>query len=333
MESANNILFEKTYNGHTLFKNQLDLVIHIIQQPGTEYYASQNDIEKYSRTLNRLKAYVSQLLTSSVFRTITPDFQEALKAIILKKTGDLELTNKITSQIIDELKLRRNIPSKTDHKTDHKLNSLEQLSNDFKNGKYISIITSKPLEIEADISNDKFSLRKLVFEDFVDSILSTNQPLKDYRFNFPAESSGALFWKGINKQLIKYLKTLENRKDFLSAIQQKIHIDFNENVDLFHQPVLSDVEIYATSASILRALRKECKLVVFTCDTPIYSLPLIVIDPAETRNAKIYAILDSDNENFNVYKFSNEEIVLWRLFVWDKIKSSKYSGTIVEFGS
>jgi hypothetical protein len=328
MESAGSILFEKLYRGQVLFRNQQDLVVHIMQQPGTEYYATQDDVEKYNRTLNRLKAYVSQLLSSSVFRIITPGFQEALRGAILKKTGDEELTNKITSQIIDELKLKRNIPPKPDHK----LNILEQLTNDFKNGKYISVITSRPLEIEADISNDKFSLRKLIFEDFVDSVLS-NQPLKDYRFNFPAESSGILFWKGFNKQLIKYLKNLENRRSFLSAIKEKIHIDLNENVDLFHEPILSDTDIYGTTASILRSLRKECKLVVFTCDAPIYTLPLIVIDPAETRNAKVYAIIDSESDNFNVYKFSNDEIVLWRLFVWDRIISSKYSGAVVEFDS
>jgi hypothetical protein len=140
---------------------------------------------------------------------------------------------------------------------------LDQLASDFRNGQYISIVTSKPLEVEAEISYDKFSLRRLVFEDFIDSITNSDKPLKDYRFNFPVESSGTLFWKGFNKLLIKYLKVAENRKKFLESIQKKISIDINANVDLFNEPVLLESEIAKNSEKIITTLRHECKLVVF----------------------------------------------------------------------
>jgi oligoendopeptidase F len=68
-----------------LFKNQQDLVTHIIQEANTEYYVANDDIEKFNRTLNRLKAYVSQLLSSNVTRTVTGDFESALRNVINKK--------------------------------------------------------------------------------------------------------------------------------------------------------------------------------------------------------------------------------------------------------
>lgn len=327
MEKAINLLFETPFNGQTLFKNQQDLVIQLILQPGTEYYVSIEDNEKYNKTLNRLKAFISQLLSPNVTRTVTIEFEQALRLILQKKIGDTELTNNVLSQIIDELKAKKVAALKPETR----LSILEQLSIDFRKGQYISIITSKPLEVEADISTDRFSLRKLVFEDFVDSILRTDTPLKDYRFNFPVDSSGALFWKGLNKLLIKYLKNAENRHLFLSCLLNKIQIEFDPKLDLSKLNSLTDLEIYKISETILRALRMECKLVVFTCSAPIYTLPLIVIDPAETKNAKIYALLDSDENSFNVHKFSIEEIILWRLFVWDKIKSPIFGGKIIEF--
>jgi hypothetical protein len=47
----------------------------------------------------------------------------------------------------------------------------------------------------------------------------------------------------------------------------------------------------------------------------------------------VYTIVDSDDADFKVYKFSNEEILLWRLFVWDKLKLPSFGGKIIEFGN
>ncbi len=326
MQNTHWLLFENTVNGQPLFKNQQDLVNQIIQQPGTVYYVDRSNIENYARMQNRLKAYVSQLLSPKVIRNITPDFERALKLAIQRKTDDIDLTERLGDEIIDAFKIKRPLNPKAGTNAD----LLDQLSKDFRNGKYISVITGRPLEVEAEMESDTYSLRKLFFKDFIQSLEDPNVGIKDYRFNFPVESSGQLFWKGLNKLLIKHLRSIGDKKGFLNLLRNKLGIEVDANFDLFSGPTLSDADVHSISQTLLMTLRRECKLVVFTCDAPIFTLPIIVIDPAEIKTARIYAIIDRLTEDFTVYKFSHEEVVLWRLFVWDKIQSQAYKGKPVE---
>lgn len=326
MGKANSLLFEVPVDGQMLFKNQQELVNLILQQPGTEYYVTPDDSEKYARGQNRLKAYVSQLLSSNVVRNITSDFEAALLSIIKRKVTDQGLAERLVIDIINDLKSKNVATPKADSKS----SVVDQLALDFKNGKYISIITARPLEVEAEISNEVYSLRKLVFEDFFDSITNPEKTLKIYRFNFPVDSSGHLFWTGINKLLVRYIKQVPDKKGFLDIIKHKIAFDFASNTNLFAEPDLAIQDVNLLAEKILRGLRKEHKLMVFTCDAPIFTQPLIIIDPAEIKNAKIYSILDSQDGNFTVHKFSSEEVVLWRLFVWDKMQSPLYKGKSIE---
>lgn len=326
MDNVSGLLFKLPIDGRPLFKNQQDLVNHLMQDSQSEYYVKPDEHERYNQVQNRLKAYVSQLLSPNVTRNITPDFEASLTRILTSRFERIVDAEKMAAQIIEELKSKKVTTAKTDSRNF----ILEQLTNDFQNGRYISIITSRPLEVEAENVSDKYSLRKLVFDDFIESLSNIDKPIKDYRFNFPVDSSGNLFWKGIYKLLYRHIKSLDNKKMFFENVQRKIPFQLELNTDLFNEPVLSDLQVLQISNTILRALRKECKVAVFTCEAPIFTLPLIIIDPAETKNAKVYAIIDTNNDNFNVYKFSNEEVILWRLFVWDKLKSQTYCGRMIE---
>lgn len=327
MDRAFQLLFNIDVNGLPLFKNQLDLVNSLLNEPGSEYYVKPEDTEQYLKMQNRLRAYISQLLSSHTSRIITPELKSSLKMLIERRTANNVQAEKLVDEIVGS------IQSKKIHnaRAEPKLSPLDQLTNDFQKGQYISIITSRPLEIEAEMVSDTYSLRKLFFQDFLECLDNPDTPIKDYRLNFPVESSCHLFWKGINKILVKHLKKVSNKRGFLDSVMNKIGLDINVNSDLFSNPEFTDGDIHRISHAILHSLRKECKLVVFHCDAPLFTLPLIVIDPAETKTAKIYAIVDHHDNNFRVHKFSNEEVVLWRLFVWDKIQSTKYRGVPVDF--
>ncbi len=308
--------FELIFGGH--FKNQQDLVNQIMQVPGSDYYATSADPEQYRRIQNRLKAYISQLLSPNVNRIITEEFKRVLTAVILRRVNSEGDAQAAVNDIINKLRAKKITSTKNEQ-------ILKQLTDDVRNSRYISIITAKPLEVEADIT-EKFSLRRLVFQDILDSIYST-EPIKEYRFNFPTSTSGSLFWKGVNKLFVKYLKSATNIEEFLQKLKSKINVDI-EMQGLFKSIPINNQDIHETATSILRALRKQC-IAVFHNEAPIYTLPLIVIDPAETKTAKVYMIIDDNENDFDVYKLSQEEVLLWRIYVWDKITIQK-SGKPIE---
>lgn len=77
---------------------------------------------------------------------------------------------------------------------------------------------------------------------------------------------------------------------------------------------------------ILVLLNRNRNIMVFIGRAPIYAIPIVAINPAESKNIKLYALLDINNPEINIHKYSNEDVVLWRLFVWDKLKSKEFAG-------
>ena len=323
MERVLNILFGQRENGTQLFKNQQDLVNSFMAVEGTEYYVQPTDPD-YTKAQNRLKAYVSQLLSDNVSLHITPVFVKALQATVVRKVGNTEEARRITDEVVDMLRTKKAISPKDASRQ----GILDQLEKDFKNARYISIITSKPLEIEAAIT-DQPSLRKFVFNDFIDSVIS-DEMIKDYRFNFPADTSAHMFWSGLNKLIFRLLKSDPRGKAFYTAIHKKLAMEFDAQRDMFLDLPRDDQSLITVTQTILEKLQKTCRVLAFETKAPIYTLPLIVMDPASVDMARVYAIIDLEDGQFNVHKFSHLEVVYWRQSVWDKLKTT-HEGTTIKY--
>ncbi len=179
--------------------------------------------------------------------------------------------------------------------------------------------------VEANFDIDAFSMRNVFFKDFFQT-LHNNQTIKHYRFNFPIVSYATVFWVGIKKVLYRYL--LSNRNDFelfknLYDTYGDFNFSLNDNDELL---------VHLTDA-ILSKLNKERLIMVFIVDAPIYTLPLVAVNPIANKDFELFAFLDTESEEPNLFQFPPTDRILWRLFVWDKLKDNRYTGKSVEYES
>jgi hypothetical protein len=63
-------------------------------------------------------------------------------------------------------------------------------------------------------------------------------------------------------------------------------------------------------------------ILVFQVTAPFYTIPVIAIDPDDPKAARLYAILENGNPNVYIHKYQKEDYQLWRLFVWDNLKTN-----------
>src|SRR5436190_9914350 len=162
MTSADKILFEQIFDNQPLFRNQLDLVTQLLTDENTPYFVDQQNVDQYSKAQTRLKTYISQILSTSVARSITEDFKKGLNALLSKKLkGTGHDSEGIVNLIIEDLKNKNSKITRAEVKT----SVTEQFYSDLIAASYIAVITSKPLEIEMDSSPEVFSLRHFLFTD------------------------------------------------------------------------------------------------------------------------------------------------------------------------
>ncbi len=320
MQSAIKILFETIFNGKPLFSSQLDLAHSLLTDPNSKYHVPDSELELYTKTLNRLKSYISQLLSVSVSRSISEDFRDSLPIVITSRLkGTYVDVTKLVDEILESIKEKNLAIGKSELKS----SLIGQFVYDLQNANYIVVITSRPLEIEAPDKEGLPTLRHLLFSDLIARIYDKEKKLKSYRFNFPNESFCYLFWRGLKRILIRQIKTVSSPELF-ESLHSKFKLETNMESVLKYQESLTDEQIEMIVDEILLRLNSERYLLVFTTTAPIYGLPTIALDPSDTKNNKIYSILD--NEKMTLFKFPENETLLWRLFAWDPLKSKKYAG-------
>jgi hypothetical protein len=321
MQDEIKLLFETRINGKPLFSSQLDLVNAILTNPRTKYYVPQNDPELFAKSQNRLKAYVSQLLSTTVSRNVNEDFISALRLVISSRlAGNEEQTVAIVSAVIDAIRGKNSSIAKAEIKT----TPIDQFISDISNGRYIAVITSRPLEIEVQERNSLPNLRNVLFFDLISQLYNENKDLKYYRFNFPTDAFGDLFWRGLRRILFRQFKAHPSPQLF-ESLQSKLGIDISENEN-FTDNLIQKI-VYET----LLKLNSNKYILVFTTSAPIYGFPIVAIDPSDTNNNKVYSILES--EKMTLLKLPDNETLLWRLFVWDVLKSKKYAGQSIPYSN
>jgi len=330
MSLASKILFETPFNGKPLYKKQLDLVYDLLSDPGSEYYINPEEEVPYSRQLIRLKTLISQLLSPHVCRNIPSEFPIALKSVISKKIGDPIGAEQTVQEIIDDLRLKNDLSSKNDNK--HQ-SMMERLKADFKIGSYIAIISSHPLEIESDEFSENFSIRHLFVQDLISNINDEEFIPKKYRLLFPLDSSCFLFWKGLKELLARYIKKNKTNKKLIHNLKTRFGTVSFAQPDLFDQEesALTEKDVSHLATGLISFLNSEGFISVFWHTTPLFSLPVIAINPAESKNAKVYTIMRNDKDVTHIHKYANEETMLWRFFVWDRIKTKQFAGKRIDF--
>lgn len=318
MNTADYILFEQLFNGKPLFSSQQELVNQLLQNTNSGFYTP-NDSPEYFRGTNRLKTYISQLLSDNVIRSLTPIFKNSLGIIIKERLVNtihdpIEITEKVIFSLTKKNK-RQNVESTNTVIFDSK----KELYKDVFNAHYILVIAAHPFDI--DNSDSRESLQKLLIQDLLDTFLSPEKQLKHYRFNFPLQQMCELFWLAVKKSLEKALTKFVNSKTFFDSLYLRSLITKLTYEEVALNEDINGEKISKVSIDILNYLNINKYLLVFLMDQPIYTAPLIVIDPNDLRNCKAYFILENESGKATVNNLPFQDIVTWKLFVFDKIKT------------
>ena len=331
MEDANTILFATDFDGKSLFKNQLDLANQIMS--AGIYKVNFEDQEEVNKIQTRLKTYISQILSETAVRNITDEFKQSLESILSKKIRSSQLRDEVLKKILIDLKTKNTSTTKADVKA-------LSFKQDVLGNNYFSIISAKPIAIDKLKDNGEFSLRDFLFQDYIKTFLNNLKP-KYFRFNFPLQSYCELFWIGFRKMIVVELMELLDSEIFKNifvndkfSLKKETKLQYEnykkhagqKNYQLINQ------FIFLLSLDIVELLNKNKIILTFHNTEPIYSTTLIAIMPDTLKETKLYLILEDEEERTQLLKVNSENVLLWRIFVWDKIKTSNGSKNI-EFPS
>lgn len=319
MRDPNALLFQAQYGGGSLFKSQLDLAQKLLSHPDSPYYNPDVQSPEYAREINRLKAYLSQLMSGTVNRTITPKFLTGLTVLLKDRLRNSQGDPMLIRDTIISALQNRNQPSKAG---DSRLSFIDQVYVDLGAAKYIAIITSRPLEISVNLQQKPFSFQKFFVEDLTTSLLQPGKVLKKYRFNFPLLQYAEIFWKELRKIIVGIIIAKQHDVSLHEALFRNYLIKFDQiNLLKNIMPIdYADAEAIADNI-LLYVNGRNRLLLVFVVELPIYSMPIIALDPDDPINSKIYAVLDTSQQVI-IHKYAQEDYLLWRLFVWDKLKTN-----------
>lgn len=324
-KSANYLLFENIYGTGPLFKNQADLIEYLLNYEKSLFNYQSFDDNYKQKARNRLKAYISQLLSTTTRRSITKEFEISLKNIINAKLNGVDNSEKLAGDILTAIQdLNRKDDSEDFQKKESVL--FEEFYEDIINSKYISVFTARELRFKfLDNSADSIVsiLATNIFTSFVES---KNLPDKLFRFNFPLLQICISFWIGLRKELIRYLKRNEK---VLGQILAVMNLYGNSLTNSTEEKNINIEEKVASD--ILNFLSKNRIISVFHLSAPLYLTPTVVTDPTDRFLLKPYLFLESFGEE-KLHLLSREDSLIWKAFVWDNIKINKL-GKIVEFSS
>ena len=191
------------------------------------------------------------------------------------------------------------------------------------------VITARPFDISP--NNARYSLQQFLILDLVDHLANPDRKLKRYRFNFPLQQIGDLFWFGFKKAL-----DIEVSKLLLSkANVERIYLQSLIQTDLYNEVIsttdYSKETIEKISESIITFLNSNFFVSVYIVDEPIFSVPMIILNP-NARSSSAFVIIENESKNTVVNRLGVEDTVIWKFLVWDRIKT-KRAGKFLEFQS
>lgn len=332
MADAMHLLFLKEFGAKTLFRNQFDLVQNLLNDPRSKYYFPNKETDEYIKRQSRLKAYISQLLSSSVSRNITDEFSKSLFALLEKKLQGTDFNpQNVFSDIVQSLKAKNT----SSIKAEAKYSVPERIYTELYAANYIAVITSRPLELGINLEARAFSFQRYLLNDLMQTFINPNKKLKNYRFNFPLQSFCELFWKELRKFVRFYIQRKIHEESLYAALKSNYKLSHNK-LSLLKLKDLAYKDLEEIVDCVLEYLNTNKHMLVFHVTAPIYSMPLLAINPDDPKTASLYAMLEDSNQGVSIHRYQKEDFMLWRLFVWDNLKTNvnskpvKYTRTHVE---
>jgi hypothetical protein len=343
MKKASEILFNTSFNGKVLFKNQTELVQELLTNPRSEYYIDPTSTAEYlSKAQGRLKTYISQLLSDSVVRNISEDLKQSFISILSDKLRE-EVKEQVLEELFQAIQMKNQSLISASLQESPSTNNKGILQDEIHNANYVTVITARPIDMDLSDSDEGFSIRNFFLQDLIRSLTQEIDKLKFYRFNFPSETYCQLFWKGLEKILFRLLanKTYEQNLESIykntfaittETFSKYIHYIGEREKNSIEPEILIKLgnNLRKTIAKeIVERLNRNRVIMTFVLDEPVFTLPLIVVNPNEST-CSVHILVDSDDKRNIPLKFTPENTLLWRIFVWDKIKA-KNSGRSIEY--
>jgi hypothetical protein len=321
------LLFEHDFGNGPLFRNQTELVNEFISSRDSSYHS---DVESEIKSIRiRLKTYLSQLLSDSTKRNISPAFVTSLKAVLKKKkiNDDYGSIDFLHNEIIESLKNKnRNITQKKYLSEEIESTAKDFISNII-DARYITIFTSRDIRLEFEIVDKRMSLIDFLLNDLLSSI-TQSKDLKLYRFNFHRKETCMLFWHGLRKELTNYLE--KNKNNIISF--QSVLKNFNIALpDIPIDPKSNESFEQKIAVKILEHLSNSKKICVFQISVPVFTVPVIALNPNDFLGANAYIMLLNEGGQEKIHKMTIEEFYNWKLFVWEYLKTNKNDNKLIEF--
>jgi len=336
MNDPNNILFEQAFYGMPLFKSQQELVNLFLQLRQSPYYVDPGNLSEYNKVQSRLKAFLSQLLSGSVTRTVTENFKTALSLAVHKKLPLAEEADQVVMRIIELLTAKHTPAARNEKGSVLKTGFMQEATA----ANYLCFITAKPMDVEYVGIGGESNMRTFFVNDLISTLTTDSYNPKYYRFNFPLESYCEILWNGLERILIHKMDDLVDDTAFIHSLNDRfimssyILTTYNEYIKSKEETSSGNenLEIRETLISslvveILERLNRRKILLTFHVPEPIYTVPLVAINPNES-NGKLYFLIDDDNKSQSIVRTSSETNLLWRIFVWDKLKANNISNNI-----
>lgn len=323
---AEELLFGRLYGQKPLFNTQQELVNQLLDNEESGYYVPK-DSQEYSNRLNRLKSYISQLLSDNISRTVTPVFRQSIGKVIERRLNNtefnpIEITNSIVSYLTEKNKSsnRKIFISSFNPKKD--------LIESIVKAHYVLVVTARAFDISDDES--RFSFQQFLIQDLLSSISNPEKSIKYFRFNFPLKSLCDLFWLALYKNLEKTLAQKMASLEFVESLYLKSLINISLYNSIKSKTEITNEDISFVTNELLNYLNKNKFVHVFLVEAPIFSVPMIVTNPNESKNSNAYVVLENESKSTHISKLPAEDILTWKFFVYDKIKTQN-SGQQVDY--
>jgi len=322
------LLFEYNIDGAPLFRNQTELVNELLNRKSSQFYRSEEKLVKAERI--RLKTYVSQLLSDTTNRHLSDELITSLRKIAQEKKI------KVSSEELDEYfeTLIKSIRSKNKKDNFRSRNSLpfDSSASDFfpniVDANYITIFTAREAKLKIELKNKKVSLAEFFLDDILNNILD-NRPTKYYRFNFPRKETCILFWRGIKKELINYLESQKSITEWVGRnAVEKLGV---RPTELFSKSTPIENPYLYVANKIAQNLSDNNLVSVYQTELPVFTVPVIAIDPHDIIKSKAYLLLLNETGEDNIHKMTTEEFYNWRFYVWENLRLNKSKNSLVPF--
>jgi len=325
---AYSLLFVDEFGEKPLFKNQIDLVNALLGHPNSDYYTDRGNRETYQKAVSRMKAFVSQLFSEHSRRSISQEFRRSLEIVLKEKSQhqSFEVAD-VLEQIVEDLKdrnsTRRHLFKET---SKNEVDKCTELAYELLNATSITIFTAREIKMELNVRGRKRAINEFLIENLVFSLQRNARP-KKFHFNFPFERICVSFWKGLRKELAKYLYLHDHVLSFiLPLIKSGIKtVDYNTDT-LFHAG--DDVESVIAS-TLLSYLSRENIINVYYLSAPVYISSVISLELSEC-DSSAYLCLETLGGQDQLHKLSDREMFISRLFVWDNVKTH-HPGSLMRY--